>query len=112
MIYPEYDSPFSMEYITENIAKLVAKDIDDKCYKAVMKANINFDRDKFLEIMRMDSERYREAFRKGKETGYTRRDEEIIRCMDCKWRNTNACFCQAPKDVRDDWFCSEGELKD
>ena len=35
-----------------------------------------------------------------------------VRCMDCKWRNTNACFCKSPKDVRDDWFCSEGEAKE
>jgi len=34
---------------------------------------------------------------------------EIIRCRDCKWRDTHACFCKAPNDVRDDWFCSEGE---
>ena len=38
--------------------------------------------------------------------------EEIVLCKDCKWRNTGACFCKAPKDVRDDWFCSEGERKE
>lgn len=36
---------------------------------------------------------------------------KIVRCKDCKWRYTNACFCKAPNDVRDDWFCSEGEMK-
>jgi len=40
-------------------------------------------------------------------------EEEIplVRCADCKWRNTKACFCKAPEDVRVDWFCSEGEEK-
>ena len=36
---------------------------------------------------------------------------DIIRCKDCKWRNTKACFCKAPNDVQDDWFCSEGDVK-
>lgn len=33
----------------------------------------------------------------------------IVRCRDCKWRGTYACFCKARDDVQDDWFCSEGE---
>ena len=37
---------------------------------------------------------------------------KVIRCKDCKWRNTKACFCKSPTDVRDDWFCSEGEEKE
>lgn len=36
---------------------------------------------------------------------------EIVQCDDCKWRGTNACFCKAPLDVRDNWFCSEGERR-
>ena len=37
--------------------------------------------------------------------------QELVRCKDCKWRGTNACFCKARDDVQDDWFCSEGERK-
>lgn len=37
--------------------------------------------------------------------------ETVVRCKDCKWRGTNACFCKARDDVQDDWFCSEGERK-
>ena len=37
--------------------------------------------------------------------------QELIRCKDCKWRNTKACFCVSPKDVLSDWFCSEAERK-
>ena len=35
----------------------------------------------------------------------------VVRCKDCKWRGTKACFCKAENDVQDDWFCSEGERK-
>jgi hypothetical protein len=34
----------------------------------------------------------------------------IVRCKDCKWRGTNACFCKSKDDVKDNWFCSEGQL--
>ena len=37
---------------------------------------------------------------------------EIVRCRDCKWRRTNACFCKARDDVQDNQFCSEGERKE
>ena len=37
---------------------------------------------------------------------------EIVRCKCCKLRNTNACFCKSPNDVKDDSFCSEGERTD
>ncbi len=37
------------------------------------------------------------------------KEQQIVRCKDCKWRNTKACFCKAPNDVQDEWFCSEGE---
>lgn len=33
----------------------------------------------------------------------------VVHCKDCKWRGTEACFCKAKDDVKDDWFCSEGE---
>ena len=36
---------------------------------------------------------------------------QVVRCKDCKWRGTYACFCIARDDVQDDWFCSEGERK-
>ena len=37
--------------------------------------------------------------------------KQIVRCKDCKWRNTRACFCKSPLDVKGYWFCSEGERK-
>ena len=36
---------------------------------------------------------------------------ELVRCKDCKWRGTNACFCKSKDDVKDNWFCSEGQLQ-
>ena len=38
--------------------------------------------------------------------------EAVVYCADFKWRGTQACFCKAPNDVMDDWFCSEGQYRD
>lgn len=39
------------------------------------------------------------------------KEKQIVHCIDCNWRGTKACFCKAPNDVKDDWFCSEGEKR-
>lgn len=39
------------------------------------------------------------------------KEKQIVHCIDCNWRGTKACFCKAPNDVQDDWFCSEGEKR-
>ena len=107
MKYPEYDSPF--ELVMSDITTQLAKQIDEECWQAIQRIGINVDKEKMLTALKHDDERYREAFRRGEETGYTKRDEEIVRCKVCKWRFTNACFCKAKDDVQDEWFCSEGE---
>jgi hypothetical protein len=110
MKYPEYDSPF--ELVVSDITTQLAQQIDKECWQAIQRVGINVDKEKMLTALKHDAERYREAYAKGHETGYTERDEEIIRCKDCKWKGTYACFCKAKDDVQDDWFCSEGELKE
>ena len=109
--YPEYDSPFRL--ITEQIATDVAEQIDDMCYKALKKVAVDVDKETLLSALRQDSERYREAYRKGHETGYKKREDEIIRCRDCKhFGYTNShWFCKMLSScVDEDWFCADGEL--
>ena len=107
MKHPEYDSPF--ELTMSDMITQIARDIDEMSWQAVQRVGINVDKDKLLIALRQDAERYREAYANGYDTGYEKRDEEIVRCKDCKWRGTEACFCKAKDDVKDDWFCSEGE---
>ena len=70
-------------------------------FKAVQNVGVNVDRDELIKALRYDRDQYKK--------GYADRDEEIVRCKDCKWRWTAACFCKAKKDTQDEWFCSEGE---
>ena len=119
MKYPEYDSPF--ELVMSNITTQMAKNIDEMCWQAVQRVGIEVNKDKLLLALEYDSARYREAFHRGEETGYTKRDEEIIRCKDCNhWKrrecgtygtceseNMNICgFTDAY------WFCADGERRD
>ena len=112
MKYPEYDSP--LNFITTNIATQVAKDLDGMCVKALQRASVDIDEGKLLEILRGDSERYRDAFRRGRETGYQERDEEIVRCKNCKYHgNINEDYCQClEQETNGDFFCWYGQTKD
>lgn len=41
--------------------------------------------------------------------GYMKRDSEIVRCEDCKWRGKLGCSMRGASDKA---FCSYGERKD
>ena len=75
--------------------------MDGEIFKAVQNVGVNVDRDELIKALRYDRDQYKK--------GYADRDSEIVRCKDCKWRWTEACFCKAKKDTQDEWFCSEGE---
>lgn len=121
MKYPEYDSPFKLTI--SDITTQMKQKIDKTCWNAVQRVGINVDKEKLLIALKQDSERYREAYAKGYDTGYEKRDEEIIRCKNCKhWLPMNRFDpdyhpgrgqCELNCWVRDfDWFCADGERKD
>ena len=82
----------------------------------MQRVGINVDKDKLLIALRQDAERYREAYANGYDTGYEKRDEEIVRCIDCKygnwWSDENVIVCDKLSKTRDkNWFCADGERK-
>jgi hypothetical protein len=114
MKYPEYDSPF--ELTISDIATQVARDIDKMALKAVQKVGISVDKDKLLAALKQDAERYREAYAHGYDTGYEKRDEEIVRCNNCKWLSKKG-ICKHPDggagNIRpENWFCADGEERE
>lgn len=111
MKYPEYDSPF--ELTISDITSRMAKNLDEMSWQAVQRVGINVNKDTLLSALEYDSTRYREAFRRGEETGYTKRDEEIVRCKDCKHYDGNECMIKMGWfAVLPDWFCADGERKE
>lgn len=110
MKYPEYDSPF--ELVMSDITTKIAGNIDDMCWQAVQRVGVNVDKDKLILALELDSDRYRKAFRRGEETGYTKRNDEIIRCKDCENYLTENEWCKRLMlFTNTDWFCADGERK-
>jgi len=111
MKYPEYDSPFAVTMSA--ITTQMARNINEACWQATQRVGINVDKEKMLIALKQDAERYREAFSKGRDTGYAERDEEIVRCKDCKHYKDGRCFFTMRRyGLHDDWFCADGERRD
>lgn len=117
MKHPEYDSPF--ELVMSDITTQMARNIDEMCWQAVQRVGINVDKDKLLIALRQDAKRYREAYANGYDTGYEKRDDDIVRCKDCKYSAMDMC-CNHPIEwdngesrnhYNPNWFCADGELE-
>ena len=111
MKYPEYDSPF--ELVMSDITTQMARNIDEMCWQAVQRVGVNVNKDTLLLALEYDSARYREAFRRGEETGYKKRDEEIVRCKDCVNWDEQTHLCDAIDGTfLPDWFCAYGKIEE
>ena len=112
MKHPEYDSPieFVMSDITTQMSKQLNTQIDEMCYQATQRVGININKEKLLLALKYDSSRYRTAYKNGYETGYEKRDDEIIRCKDCKSYNKQMHYCRdSERACVPDWYCADGE---
>ena len=99
----DYDSPLVMNII-EHTASNIARAVDDGAMKAIVKAGFEIDKDKMVQALQQDKERYSDAYRRGHADGYKKREDEIVRCKDCK-------FNCAWKQKDPDWFCADGERR-
>lgn len=131
-----YDSPIDVIFknTIDNMASAFSKSMDDGIMTAVVKAGFDVDREKLEQALTQDKSRYEEAYRKGYAAGYKRREDENIRCRDCKHRPEepeggadngsdyifpdSICPCQCEGDTwyswrpADSWYCPKGELKE
>lgn len=117
MKHPEYDSPLVLN--VSDIATQMAEKLDETSWRVVQRVGINVDKDKMLAALKQDAERYRNAYAHGYDTGYQERDEEIVRCEDCKHYKDG--FCYNPNTFDDektcgnttpDWYCADGKRRD
>lgn len=111
MIYPEYESPIQM------VMGDMEMQIEEHCVKACQRAGFNVDEESLRQALENDSQRYREAYRRG----YAQRDSEIVRCSDCRHYEPDKhdpgkgdCngSCSNLVKVSDGWFCPDGERKE
>ena len=109
--YPDYDSPFRV--VIQGMANSVSQKLDDTVYKALQKVAVDVDKDKLLDILHQDAERYREAYRRGYETSKA----EQITCDECKYfKEFNGefrGFCMNYRWIHQkDWYCKDAERKE
>ena len=98
-----YQSPI------EVIQTQMRNQIKGNIYKAVMNVGVNVDKEELLKALQYDREQYQK--------GYKDRDDQIVRCRDCK-------YCEYPESEKEwckkghlhgnaeTWFCADGERKD
>lgn len=113
----DFDSPISA--MVSDMSKVIAERMDNGVMNAVVNVGFNIDKDKLVQILQQDKERYSEAYRKGHMDGYRKRDDEIIRCRDCKhlldYDITGELQCNIKMGwfpVKPDWYCADAERKE
>lgn len=94
-----YQSPI------EVIQTQMRNQIEGDIYKAVMNVGVNVDKEELLKALQYDREQYQK--------GYKDRDDQIVRCRDCTFRNEISCplyyrYSELPSD---DWFCADGKRR-
>ena len=101
--------------VFEKIATKVAESIDGQCLKALSKCSVKVDEETLVKALKQDASRYREAYRRGYETGCKVKDSEIVRCKDCKWYTggfDGYCELWFRRTGGELFFCKSGERKD
>lgn len=121
-IQVDYDSPVEL-FLQSTIDKMSSACVDfldNGVMKAVVNAGFNINKEKLEQVLSQDKCRYEEAYRRGYAAGYTKREDEIIRCRDCK--SNSGCgrgiyagmvICYNTGAIHSpDWFCADGKPKD
>lgn len=94
-----YQSPI------EVIQSQMRSQIEGEIYRAVMNVGVNVDKDELIKALEHDRNQYQK--------GYKDRDDQIVRCKDCKHHAKSTCSASAglAYPPPDDWFCADGERR-
>lgn len=100
-----YDSP--IELFTAEIQTKFENGIVD----ALQRFDIDVNREELLRALKYDRDQYHKGFSDGRMSGRVERDEEIIRCADCKHYDPDTEFCDIHSHfiTRDGEFCYPSE---
>lgn len=108
-----YESPITM-YLDKVYHQMDLEFVDGVC-RAVLNCNIEVDKAELLRALAYDRGQYEKGHSDGFRIGYESRDNEIVRCKDCKHCQYDEMFgdrwCNGSR-VHADSFCSDGERRD
>lgn len=77
----DYDPPINV--ITDDITQMV----DNEVYKAVLKCEIQVDKDELIKALKYDRNQYNQGYAKGRADAIAE-TAEIVRCFECQYFKT------------------------
>ena len=89
-----YKSPIDL------IQTQISNAVDNAIYKAVVNVGVDVDKNELIKALAYDRGQYMQ--------GYKDRDDQIVRCKDCKHR----LECDYWIENGDDWFCADGKRRE
>ena len=106
-----WESPIQISTISEEIGRKIVDDQNNYIVETCVKMGVSVDKDELIKALKYDRGQYTKGYIDGK----IARDDEIVRCRDCKYK-------YVPDDIEDKWcywvdtdeddFCSYGERKE
>lgn len=82
--------------------------MEDNIYKAVQHFSVDVNKEELIKALAYDRDQYQK--------GYSDRDQEIVRCKDCKYQvDRGRKYKECDKHflwAKDDWFCADGKRKE
>ena len=99
----------------EIIANKWATEVEDGVVSIVRKYGINVDKEELMKALEYDRDQWERGYADGRMDGYNKRDEEIVRCRECKWWGDIGCainIVDKSDNPKEDDFCSFGERRD
>jgi len=97
-----YKSPIDL------IVNQMNMSFENEIFKAVQNVGVSVDKDELLKALQYDREQYQKGF----SDGYEKRDEDIVRCKDCKYFIADKGECVRHHFVvyfsNGLWFCADG----
>ena len=115
-----WESPIQISTISEEIGRKIVDDQNNYIVETCVKMGVNVDKDELLKALAYDRGQYEKGYADGRRA----RDEEIVRCKDCRnsipynerWvlpKCDTMVWCKAFEDSKlPDWFCGYGERRD
>lgn len=107
-----YKPPITL--FVEEMARDVAKQLDDETFKAIFKVVPFVDKDELIQALQYDRGQYEKGFTDGRRTAM----EELVHCIECEFYDYGECVC--PYKAMNDGahyypdpedFCSDGHRK-
>ena len=93
-----YESPIKIIY------GQMQTQLEGDILKAVMRTDIQVDKEELRRALQYDRDQYERGFA----DGYMNAQQELVRCKDCIYRHSSE-FCECRPE---DGYCNDGERKD